>query len=61
MKTVKQMKEELAKFPDNAECYGYEGEACGLGIKLKGKYGFIHCSERNGKESETELFKVKTK
>jgi len=46
MKTVKKMIEELQKFPVDAGCYGYEGEATGLGIKTKeGKYGFIFSSE----------------
>ena len=53
MKTVEKMIEELKKFPLNAGCYGYEGEATGLGIKTKdGKYGFIHCGENDKNEDD---------
>lgn len=50
MKTVKQMKEELDKFPDDAQCYAYEGEVIGLVVikpdaSLFQKYGVIYCSE----------------
>lgn len=46
MKTVKKMIEELQKFPLDAKCYAYEGEASGLGIvTADNKHGFIYCSE----------------
>ena len=60
MKTVEKTIEELKKFPLNAGCYGYEGEATGLGIKTKdGKYGFIYCGETDQDEDnlETEILK----
>jgi hypothetical protein len=61
MKTVKQLREELAKFPDNALCYAYEGEVCGVIVthptRRYAGQGVIYCGEgtdpRN--ESETEL------
>ena len=55
MKTVKKMIEELQKFPLDAGCYGYEGEAAGLGVKTKdGKYGFIFCGETDKNEDDCE-------
>ena len=49
MRTVKQLKDELDKFPDDAICYAYEGEVCGVVIRAPdGKLpseGFIPCSE----------------
>lgn len=48
MKTVKELQAELAKFPDAAICYAYEGVDTGIVIRenerLRGKYGFIPCS-----------------
>ena len=61
MKTVAEMIEELKKFPLKAQCYAYEGEATGLGIRHKGKYGFIFCSETDKKEHETETLEEKRK
>lgn len=67
MRTVKWLREELAKFPDEALVYAYEGEATGLSISLpNGKpgangrpseYGFIHCSGwwDSEKDPPTEL------
>ena len=54
MKTVKKMIEELKKFPEDAVCYAYEGEANGLTIisKDSNKHGFIFCSFINKDEDE---------
>jgi len=52
MKTVEKMIEELKKFPMDAGCYGYEGEACGLGVKSKDKYGFIFCGETDENQND---------
>ena len=62
MKTVKQLKEELAKFPDEALCFAYSGEVEGVTILKNrdiGEYGFIYCSEylELNDEQETDLFK----
>ena len=38
MKTVEKMIEDLKKFPKDAMCYGYEGEASGLGVLLLKSY-----------------------
>ena len=51
MKTVKKMIEELKKFPPDATCYAYEGEAIGLGVKYENTHGFIFCSE-SGKDED---------
>ena len=59
MRTVKSLREELAKFPDEAVCFAYEGEVRGLviewpGMRL-GPQGVIYCGEGNSEESETIL------
>ena len=41
MITVKQLKELLQNFPDEAEVSAYEGEDIGLSIQLGDKYGWI--------------------
>ena len=56
MRTVKELKKELEKFPDDAMCYGYEGEDVGIAISKDGKCGFIYCGESNCKEPDTEEF-----
>lgn len=62
MRTVKNMIEELKKFPEDAMCYAYEGECCGLGIKHGNKYGFIPASEggENDMSYETEILEPLT-
>lgn len=60
MKTVKEIIEELNKFPPDATVYGYSGEATGIGIKyvregIKPLYGFIHCNE-----NEREILNLPT-
>jgi hypothetical protein len=61
MRTVKELREELAKFPDDAVCYAYEGEVSGIVISPPGESGgpgVIHCAESRplGAEPDTELF-----
>ena len=63
MRTVKSLREELAKFPDNALCYAYEGEFTGLVIldPMQGRLnndGLIFCCEDTppGKDKKTVLF-----
>ena len=46
MKSVKQIIDELSKFPGDAKVYAYEGEVCGIIIVKDEKQGVIHCSER---------------
>ncbi len=61
MKTVAQMREELAKFPDDAYCYAYEGEVTGLVVvRSRENYlatciGVIHCHESRDGEPATEV------
>jgi hypothetical protein len=45
--TVKQLRNELSKFRDDAVCYGYEGEVCGIIVnsELGEPQGVIYCSE----------------
>lgn len=56
MKTVKQMKEELDKFPDAAVCYGLLG---GLRIMSAYKFGLIYCGKDRQDDLETEVFNDK--
>ena len=53
MRTVKWLREELAKYPEDAVSFAYEGEITGIVICKDGKQGAIHCSEWDdtGKES----------
>lgn len=55
MRTVKELKQELDKFPEDALCFAYDGEASGISIKEGRKYGFIYVSEVKLKDEETEL------
>ncbi|HEY5391443.1 MAG TPA: hypothetical protein VIJ57_04970 [Hanamia sp.] len=58
MITVKKLKEELNKFPDDCLCFAYEGEVIGLIIENAQKaQGVIYCSEDDDRDrnSETEL------
>lgn len=59
MKTVKELIEELKKFPEDALCYGYEGECVGISIETKDeRWGFIYAGgDKNCKDAETELLK----
>lgn len=59
MKTVKELINELKKFPEDALCYGYEGEGIGIAIRTKdGKQGFIYAGETEiYRDKETELLK----
>ncbi len=58
--TVKQLKEELAKFRDDAVCYAYEGEVRGIIICPPGGWGgpgVIHCaSETEAEEPHSEVY-----
>jgi hypothetical protein len=56
MRTVRSLIEELAKFPDEALCYAYEGEIIGIVIRHCGCEGVIHCGEYGGAELETVPF-----
>ena len=61
MRTVKWLREELAKFPDDAVCFAYEGEVTGIVIEKHGHrleaQGVIHCSESNDEGKKTETLK----
>lgn len=67
MITVKRLKELIIDLPDNAKCYGYEGERTGIGI-FSGKdvfgskkFWWIDACENNVEETYTEGFKKETK
>ena len=54
MRTVKNLIEELQKFPEDAACHAYEGEDTGITIV---GYGFIYLSgSLIYKDKETEIF-----
>jgi len=70
MRTVAWLKAELAKFPDDAMCYAYEGEVIGLiieppdpsnGEQLPTTQGVIYCSEDDEYDARhpTELLEEK--
>lgn len=56
MRTVRSLIDELARFPDEALCYAYEGEIIGIIIRHCGCEGVIHCGEHGGAEPETVPF-----
>ncbi len=56
MRTVGSLIKELEKFPPQAECFGYEGEATGVSITFEDKFGFIYCSGSSQPEPQTEEF-----
>lgn len=61
MRTVKWLREELLRFPDDAVVFAYEGEVTGLVIEHStqprdiGQQGVIYCSENENREQKTEL------
>lgn len=61
MRTVKELREELAKFRDDAVCHAYEGEVIGIVVSPPGAVngprdqGVIHCGEGDEEERETEV------
>ena len=59
MRTVKWLREELKKYPDDAVCFAYEGEVTGIVIEHAGKrmrgQGVIYCSEGDDSEKKSEL------
>lgn len=57
MRTVKNLIEELQKFPPTALCGAYEGEATGICVHTDKGYGFIHCADSAGlcEDKETEM------
>ena len=60
MRAVKSLIEELKKFPEDAMCYAYEGEICGIVVirpnEFHSEMGTIHCSEGQGIDCETEMY-----
>ncbi len=58
MRTVKSLKEELSKFPDDCLCYAYEGEVRGIIVERPGErlmlQGVIYCSESKTQETEPD-------
>jgi hypothetical protein len=61
MRTVKSLREELAKFDDDAVCHAYEGEVIGIVVNPPGPVngprdqGVIYCGEGDDDEQETEV------
>ncbi len=50
MRTVAWLREELAKFPDDALCFAYKGEVIGVVVQaapldVSARQGVIYCSE----------------
>lgn len=41
---VKELKTALENFPDDAQCWTYEGEQIGIVVAVDGKENFIPCS-----------------
>ena len=57
MKTVKELIAELQKFPEDAQCYAYEGEDTGVCLQFGLEFGFIYCSSQDEiEEKPSELF-----
>lgn len=57
MRKVKDLIAELKKFPEDADCYAYEGEVTGVIIVQGEDCGVIHCTEDDDTDTkETELF-----
>lgn len=55
MRTVGQLIKELMKFPSDAQCWAYEGEAVGIAIDLgELGHGFVFCSPSDHEEPESE-------
>jgi hypothetical protein len=56
VKTVKELREELAKFPDDAVCWAYEGEDTGIAVAYSEELwmytGFIFCSWGAGYDNQ---------
>ena len=59
MRTVKELKEELARFDDSDTCFAYEGEVTGIIVEREGHgQGVIYCSERDDTGKHTDTFDV---
>lgn len=56
MKTIKELINELQKFPPDAKCFAYEGESTGISIFMDGRDGFIYCSPKETADPPTEEF-----
>lgn len=58
-RTVAWLRKELEKFPDDAECFAYEGEVTGIVIQRPSEglvpQGVIYCSENDDTGRETQL------
>lgn len=67
MRTVKDLIEQLERFPPDAVCYAYEGEITGVvvteavvrtfanGGRGRAQLGYIPCNEGDDKEEDTVL------
>lgn len=64
MRTIKELKAELDKFPDDCVCYAYEGESTGIIVEYPnerrpghwGDQGIIWCEDRgDDPQLETKL------
>jgi hypothetical protein len=59
-RTVAWLRKELEKFPDDAECFAYEGEVTGIIIGYPHeplRQGVIHCSEQKDTR-DTQLLPI---
>lgn len=55
MLKVKDLIKELEKFPQDADCFAYEGEIIGVVINYGDKQGCIHCSESDDCDEKTKM------
>jgi hypothetical protein len=56
MRSVKWLKEQLEKLPDDAMCFAYEGEDTGIvAILGLGKYVFIPCKELANEKPDSSV------
>ena len=60
MRTVKELKVELARFKDSDTCFAYEGEVTGIIVEREGYtgQGVIYCSERDDTGKHTDIIDV---
>lgn len=55
MLTVKQLIAALEQFPEDAQCYVFDGEATGIVVSLGHQTGFVACTEKLDIDASVEL------
>ena len=61
MITIRRLKELIKDIPDDAMCFGYEGEDTGIVINKDKRQWFIRCTEADKDDIHTEGFGTKIK